>query len=192
VLHRPDDDVLANAASGPGCSAVEQLGHTLHLHRLARGWSLRQMAGRVGLSAHSALVDYEHGRRVLPEDLTRACERALELPPDLLGALRRRALAELAARKLGLPEPGLPEPGLPEPGLPEPGLPEPGLPRPGHGGGRPAAAPPATRPCPGCAAAITARLREIAGIACVAQARVLLAVARRIWGEVDSAVPPRR
>ena len=182
MLYGPDCEVLVDPAGGPGFSAVEELGRTLRLHRLARGLSLRQMAGRVGLSAHSGLVDYEHGRRVLPEDLALACERALELPPDLLAALRRRALAELAVQKLGQRKPASPNGASPL-----------GRVHSGHHAVAPAPAPPPAAPpeCPGSVAAVAARLREIVGIVCAAQAQVLLAVARRIWGEVDSAVPPR-
>lgn len=84
--------------------AADELARALHVHRIARGLSLRTLARRVGMSAHSGLVDYERGHRILPEDLAVACERALELPPGYLLSLRRRALAELAEQRY--PRPG--------------------------------------------------------------------------------------
>ncbi len=97
-----------DGAEGPATAtplpATAELGRALRVHRLACGLSLRGMARRIGMSAHSGLVDYERGRRVLPEDLALACERALELPAGYLVSLRRRALAELAEQKLGQQE----------------------------------------------------------------------------------------
>lgn len=86
-----------------GVPAVGELGRVLHLHRLARGLSLRQLATQVGLSSHSGLVDYERGRRIVPEDLIGAYGRALRLPADYLTLLRMRALAEQASGRIGPP-----------------------------------------------------------------------------------------
>ena len=76
-----------------------RLGAILYRHRVERGLSLRTMARRLGLSAHSGLLDYERGRRIPPEDLLSAYERVFELPADRLCGLRRQALAERAAVK---------------------------------------------------------------------------------------------
>jgi transcriptional regulator with XRE-family HTH domain len=70
------------------------LGATLRSHRIASGLSLRALAAHVGLSAHGTLVDYEHGRRIPPEDLLGACERVLGVPDALLLRLRHAALTE--------------------------------------------------------------------------------------------------
>lgn len=59
------------------------------------------MAKQMGLSAHSALVDYELGRRIPPEDVLAAFEDALELARGTLQPLWRKALAERADRLCG-------------------------------------------------------------------------------------------
>jgi transcriptional regulator with XRE-family HTH domain len=71
---------------------VRVLGAALRSHRIASGLSLRALAAHVGLSAHGTLVDYEHGRRIPPEDLLGACERVLGVPDALLSRLRLAAL----------------------------------------------------------------------------------------------------
>lgn len=70
----------------------------LHLRRLRRtaGLSQRQMASRLGLSAHSAVSDYESGRRLPAADILAAYERALALPEGELAAYRRRDLSRRA------------------------------------------------------------------------------------------------
>ncbi|MFD1046622.1 multiprotein-bridging factor 1 family protein, partial [Kibdelosporangium lantanae] len=66
-------------------SAVRALGAALRQHRMSKGMSLRALARNVGLSAHGTLVDYEHGRRIPPEDLLVACEKVLDLFADVAG-----------------------------------------------------------------------------------------------------------
>jgi transcriptional regulator with XRE-family HTH domain len=66
----------------------------LRNQRIAQGLSLRALARQVGLSAHATLVDYEHGRRIPPEDLVSACERVLGVDDALLRRLRYAALTE--------------------------------------------------------------------------------------------------
>jgi transcriptional regulator with XRE-family HTH domain len=78
---------------------MKALGAALRERRLARGMSLRQLARLVGLSGHGTLVDYELGRRLVPEDLLIACERVLAVPDGYLLALRREALAARGARE---------------------------------------------------------------------------------------------
>jgi transcriptional regulator with XRE-family HTH domain len=78
---------------------MKALGAALRERRLARGMSLRQLARLVGLSGHGTLVDYELGRRLVPEDLLIACERVLAVPDGHLLALRRAALAARGARE---------------------------------------------------------------------------------------------
>ncbi len=76
--------------------APRALGAALRRHRMAKGMSLRALARHVGLTGHSTLVDYEHGRRILPEDLAVACEKALGVPDGELRRLRQAALRERA------------------------------------------------------------------------------------------------
>src|SRR4051812_30037644 len=80
-------------------TGMVRLGAILYRNRVERGLSLRAMARRLGLSAHSGLIDYERGRRIPPEDLLAAYERVFDLPADRLCGLRRQALVERAALK---------------------------------------------------------------------------------------------
>ncbi|WP_433519102.1 helix-turn-helix domain-containing protein [Nonomuraea sp. CA-143628] len=93
------------------------LGATLRGHRVARGMSLRKLAAQIGLSGHGTLVDYEHGRRIPPEDLLTACEKVLDIADGHLLNLREKALAERAghAAALLLDPPSEPVPESPEP-----------------------------------------------------------------------------
>jgi transcriptional regulator with XRE-family HTH domain len=77
-----------------GNGAARRLGATLRGRRVSRGMSLRTLAKQIGLSAHGTLVDYEHGRRIPPEDLLRACEKTLGIDDGGLRRLREEALAE--------------------------------------------------------------------------------------------------
>lgn len=65
---------------------------------MARGMSLRSLAKALDLSSHGTLVDYEHGRRIPPEDLVVGCERILQVSDGALRNLREKALAERADR----------------------------------------------------------------------------------------------
>jgi transcriptional regulator with XRE-family HTH domain len=82
--------------SPEGNETARALGAALRGHRMARGLSLRSLAKQVGLAAHGTLLDYEHGRRIPPEDLVVACEKALDLDDGQLRRLRLAALAERA------------------------------------------------------------------------------------------------
>ncbi|MER7142790.1 helix-turn-helix domain-containing protein [Streptomyces xanthochromogenes] len=93
------------AASGkpdrpPGAAAGE-LARLLRRKRIETGQSMRVLARRVGLSAHSPISDYEQGRRLPPPDLDTALEAALDIPGGTLARLRRQALAERATALLG-------------------------------------------------------------------------------------------
>ena len=92
------------SASQVSCEIIRMpgldLGQALHLHRLACGLSLRRLAAQLGLSSHSGLVDYERGVRIPPEDLLPAYCRALNVPSDYLGELRRHALLKAAVGKV--------------------------------------------------------------------------------------------
>jgi transcriptional regulator with XRE-family HTH domain len=82
--------------------STRALGAALRNRRLAQGMSLRALAKRVGLTAHGTLVDYEHGRRIPPEDLIVACEKVLEVDDGSLRRLRVAALAERAGQQSAL------------------------------------------------------------------------------------------
>jgi len=73
----------------------------LMLRRLRReqGLSMRDMAGPLNLAAHSAVADYESGRRLPAPDILAAYERHFRLRPGSLLALRNKALAERAGRE---------------------------------------------------------------------------------------------
>lgn len=77
---------------------ARRLGAQLRNRRMARGMSLRALAKELGLSGHGTLVDYEHGRRIPPEDLVVGCERVFQVSDGALRNLRDKALAERADR----------------------------------------------------------------------------------------------
>ncbi|WP_460391300.1 helix-turn-helix domain-containing protein [Actinophytocola sediminis] len=80
-------------------SVARTLGAALRQHRMAKGMSLRALAKEIGLSGHGTLVDYEHGRRIPPEDLLVSCEKVLDLDDGTLRRLRLEALAERAGTR---------------------------------------------------------------------------------------------
>ena len=69
---------------------------TLRRLRRAAGLSQRAMAAPLHLAAHSAIVDFEAGRRIPAADILTAYEQFFQLTPGTLLALRQRALAERA------------------------------------------------------------------------------------------------
>jgi transcriptional regulator with XRE-family HTH domain len=73
----------------------------LRSSRLEQGLSLRALAKRVGLSAHSGVAEYERGTRVPPADLIDAYEQALGLPSGYLMNLRQQILRERAKSPIG-------------------------------------------------------------------------------------------
>ncbi|WP_331742992.1 helix-turn-helix domain-containing protein (plasmid) [Streptomyces sp. NBC_01136] len=88
----PTDDRHTEAAdSDPG-----SLGLELRRLRKARGLSQRQLAKLLGFTAHSAICDYESGKRLPPNDVLLACERLFRLPPGQLQEHRVRHLARQA------------------------------------------------------------------------------------------------
>src|SRR4051812_21206274 len=84
LMRVPDHEIPAH---GPPLPAARELGRALHRCRLERGLSLRALARLVGFAAHSGLVDYERGRRIPPEDLLSAYERAFAMPEGALAPL---------------------------------------------------------------------------------------------------------
>ncbi|MEO3928831.1 tetratricopeptide repeat protein [Micromonosporaceae bacterium B7E4] len=71
-----------------------ELGEALYRCRRTAGLSLRTLARKLNMSAHSGLVDYERGKRLIPEDLLTRYERIF----DDGGGLRRLRTAVLAAQ----------------------------------------------------------------------------------------------
>lgn len=73
----------------------------LELRRLreSRGLTQHEMAKRLGLSARSAIADYESGRRKPPTDILDTYEGVFELQPGTLRELRDRGLAEQARQR---------------------------------------------------------------------------------------------
>jgi transcriptional regulator with XRE-family HTH domain len=108
-----------DSAAGSGCGTA-CLGSELRRLRLARGLSQREVVRRLGLSAHSNLVDYELGRRIPPGDILSACEALFGLPRGHLARLRGAALVDRAepAADLARPQPPADEPAPRAPGPP--------------------------------------------------------------------------
>lgn len=77
--------------------ASQALGAALRSLRRSRGLAQRDLLRPLHLGSHSAIVDYEAGRRIPPEAVIVAYERYFELPGGTLGKMRERALAERAA-----------------------------------------------------------------------------------------------
>ncbi|HTI24815.1 MAG TPA: NB-ARC domain-containing protein [Kutzneria sp.] len=80
-------------------AALRALGVRLKQLRVRQGLSLRGMARRLGGTGHSALVDFEHGRRLLPADLLALYHNAF---PDDAAELTRLWQAVLSARSDGV------------------------------------------------------------------------------------------
>jgi tetratricopeptide (TPR) repeat protein/transcriptional regulator with XRE-family HTH domain len=78
-------------------SASKHLGASLRSLRRGRGLAQRDLLRPLHLGSHSAIVDYEAGRRIPPDAVIAAYERFFELPAGTLRKLRERALAERAA-----------------------------------------------------------------------------------------------
>lgn len=106
-----------------GTDYARRLGAEIRSRRVARGMSLRRLAKELGLSGHGTLVDYEHGRRIPPEDLVVGCERIFQVSDGALRNLREKALAERGSQQadLLLNPPEQPAPHAPSP--PEPAAP---------------------------------------------------------------------
>ncbi|MFC0438289.1 tetratricopeptide repeat protein [Kutzneria buriramensis] len=91
---------MAGEAQRPAeTAALGALGARLKRIRIERGLSLRGMARRLGSVGHSTLVDFEHGRRLIPADLLALYHR---VAPENAGDLTRLWQAVLTARADGL------------------------------------------------------------------------------------------
>lgn len=92
---------MTPAATPPSEPVASALGTVLRRLRRGRGLAQRDLLQPLHLGSHSAIVDYEAGRRIPPEAVIEAYERFFNLAPGTLARLREQALAERAA-----PEPG--------------------------------------------------------------------------------------
>lgn len=108
-----------------GNEYARQLGAEMRSQRVARAMSLRALAKELGFSGHGTLVDYEHGRRIPPDDVVARCERIFQISDGALRNLREKALAERAHREadLLLNRPGQSSVPAPEPATEEPTAP---------------------------------------------------------------------
>ena len=99
----PDRKVPASAmpATDKSESASQHLGASLRNLRRSRGLAQRDLLRPLHLGSHSAIVEYEAGRRIPPDAVVAAYERFFELPGGTLRRLRELALAERAAAEAG-------------------------------------------------------------------------------------------
>lgn len=86
------------------------LAEELRRLRRAAGWSQRHMATALGLSAHSAVADYENAKRLPPNDILLAYQQLFGTSTPVLNQLRADALAERADRVGRSPRPRLDQP----------------------------------------------------------------------------------
>lgn len=89
--HLGSDDVAQQLSADRVPIGVE-----LRRLRRCRGLSQRQMAGLLGLSAHSAVADYESGKRLPASDIIIGYERVFGLADGCLQRLRAQALVYAA------------------------------------------------------------------------------------------------
>ena len=83
--------------SPPPGGAGAQLALTLRRLRRARGLSQRALTRPLHLNAHSAIADYEAGRRIPPADVLRDYEKFFGLAAGALTRQRGQAIAERAS-----------------------------------------------------------------------------------------------
>ncbi|GAA1287802.1 hypothetical protein Psi02_70260 [Planotetraspora silvatica] len=87
----------AEAGGGTGGTAAHlALRVALRRLRRQRGLSQRELVRPLHLASHSAIADYESGRRMPPADIVTAYERYFSLQPGELLRLRERAVTERA------------------------------------------------------------------------------------------------
>jgi tetratricopeptide (TPR) repeat protein/transcriptional regulator with XRE-family HTH domain len=80
----------------PATAAGLALGDALRQLRRQRGLSQRDLLLPLRLASHSAIVDYESGRRIPPADILAAYERYFGVTDETLRRLRGQALTERA------------------------------------------------------------------------------------------------
>ncbi len=80
----------------PSEPMAAKLGPVLRRLRRSRGLAQRDLLQPLHLGSHSAIVEYEAGRRIPGENVIEGYERFFNLAPGTLGRLRDQALAERA------------------------------------------------------------------------------------------------
>lgn len=95
---------MTPTAKPPPEPVAPTLGTVLRRLRRGRGLAQRDLLQPLHLGSHSAIVDYEAGRRIPPEAVIEAYERFFNLAPGTLGKLREQALAERAEAEADGPE----------------------------------------------------------------------------------------
>src|SRR6266496_2614532 len=104
---------MAGGEPSAESAALRALGARLRHVRLRRGLSLRGMARHLGGTGHSALVDFEHGRRLIPADLLALYRNAFPDDAAELAVLWQAVLSARASAAAGFPEPAEPVAQLP-------------------------------------------------------------------------------
>lgn len=99
---------MTPTAKQPSEAAPPALGTVLRRLRRGRGLAQRDLLQPLHLGSHSAIVDYEAGRRIPPEAVIEAYERFFNLAPGTLARLREHALSERAAWEARLAGPARP------------------------------------------------------------------------------------
>jgi len=94
---RSDQDRPETAVRPVGGPAA--LGQELRRQREIRGLTQGEMARAVGLSARSAVADYESGRRIPPDDIIESYERHFVLRPGALRHHRDQLHAQKAEQR---------------------------------------------------------------------------------------------
>jgi len=90
--------------TSPSEPVTPALGTVLRRLRRGRGLAQRDLLQPLHLGSHSAIVDYEAGRRIPPEAVIDAYERFFNLAPGSLVRLREHALAQRAEQEARLEE----------------------------------------------------------------------------------------
>ena len=93
IGHDPQPEQGREVAAVPVACGPAWLGTELRRLRKAQGMTQRVLAQQLGYSAHSAIADYEAGRRIPANDVLIGYERLFRLPA---GSLQRRRAAVLA------------------------------------------------------------------------------------------------
>jgi transcriptional regulator with XRE-family HTH domain len=87
---------VAHELAAPPVASRLPIGLELRRLRRCRGLSQREMAKLLGLSAHSAVADYENGKRLPAGDIIVGYERVFGIPDSRLQVLRGQELTDAA------------------------------------------------------------------------------------------------
>jgi transcriptional regulator with XRE-family HTH domain len=92
----PPSRSAARDLTEPPTASHIPIGVELRRLRRCRGLSQKEMARLLGLSAHSAVADYESGKRIPAGDIITGYERAFGILDGRLQRLRAQGLADAA------------------------------------------------------------------------------------------------